>query len=57
MARVMAVRGSRLQRNLTSEQVMEMLSRLCECENYSFTPSGKAIMTELTTEELKTKLN
>ena len=57
MARVMAVRGSRLQRNLTSEQVMEMLNRLCECENYSFTPSGKAIMTELTTEELKTKLN
>ena len=57
MARVMAVRGSRLQRNLTSEQVMEMLSRLSACENYSFSPSGKPIMTELTVEDIKSKLS
>jgi DNA mismatch repair protein MutL len=57
MARVMAVRGSRLQRNLTSEQIMEMLSRLSTCENYSFTPSGKPIMTEFTIEDIKSKFN
>ncbi len=57
MARVMAVRGSRLQRNLTSEQVMDMLSRLSACENYSFSPSGKPIMTELTVEDIKSKLS
>ena len=57
MARVMAVRGSHLQRNLTSEQIMEMLSRLSACENYSFTPSGKPIMTEFTIEDIKSKFN
>ncbi len=58
MARVMAVRGSRLSsKGITSEEAMEMLQRLCACENYSFSPSGKAIMAEFTIEEMRAKLN
>jgi hypothetical protein len=36
---------------------MQLLQQLKECENYSFTPSGKAIMAELTAEELRMKLS
>ena len=58
MARVMAVRGSRLpSRGLTVEEAMDMLQRLAACENYSFSPSGKAIMAEFTVEDIKSKLN
>lgn len=58
MARVMAVRGSRLSsKGITSEEAMEMLQRLSACENYSFSPSGKAIMAEFTIEEMRAKLN
>ncbi len=58
MARVMAVRGSRLSsRGITAEEAMEMLQHLVVCENYSFSPSGKAIMAELTVEDIKSKLN
>ena len=58
MARVMAVRGSRLpSRGLTVEEAMDMLQRLTACENYSFSPSGKAIMAEFTVEDIKSKLN
>ena len=58
MARVMAVSGSRnIGHNITSEAATQLLQQLCECENYSFTPSGKAIMAELTAEELRTKLS
>ena len=58
MARVMAVRGSRLsEQGLTSEEAMAMLQSLAKCENYSFSPSGRSIMAPLTTEELKSKLN
>ena len=57
MARVMAVRSSRVQSNMTVEQVMDMLQRLSKCENYTFTPSGKTIMAELSVEEIKSRLN
>ena len=57
MARVMAVKGSRQVSKVTREEAQEILNRLCECENYSFSPSGKPIMAELTLEELKSKLN
>lgn len=58
MARVMAVSGSRnISHNFTGEAAMQLLQQLKECENYSFTPSGKAIMAELTAEELRMKLS
>lgn len=58
MARVMAVSGSRnISHNITGEAAMQLLQQLKECENYSFTPSGKAIMAELTAEELRMKLS
>lgn len=57
LARVMAVKSSRKVVVQDRAQAQEMLDRLCECENFSFSPSGKAIMAEFTTEELKKKLN
>jgi DNA mismatch repair protein MutL len=58
MARVMAVKGSRpAAKGISAEEAMEMLQRLCACENYSFSPSGKAIMAEFTIEDMKAKLN
>ena len=57
LARVMAVKGSRKIVIQDSAQAQEMLDRLCECENYSFSPSGKSIMSEFTVDELKKKLN
>ena len=58
MARIMAVKGSRLAtKSISAEEAMEMLQRLCACENYSFSPSGKAIMAEFTIEDMKAKLN
>ncbi|MBE6204547.1 MAG: DNA mismatch repair endonuclease MutL [Rikenellaceae bacterium] len=58
MARMMAVRASRqLARQLSVREAEELLGRLSAAENYSYSPSGKAIMAELTIEELKAKLN
>ena len=57
MARLMAVKGSRGIKSVTKEQAEMVLQRLCGCENYSFSPSGKAIMAELTVDDIKTKLN
>ena len=57
LARVMAVKSSRKVVIHDRAQAQEMLDRLCECENFSFSPSGKAIMAEFTAEELKKKLN
>ena len=57
MARVMASRAARIQANITSDEAQDILARLCRCENYSFTPSGRSIMSEITIEELKSKLN
>lgn len=58
MARVMAVSGSRAAGKInSSEEASVLLKMLCECENYSFSPSGKSIMAELTTDDLRTKLS
>ena len=58
MAQVMARRGSAISsRSLSKAEVMELLGRLCECDNYSFSPSGKPIMVELTQEDIKAKLS
>ena len=57
MARVMASRAARIPGNITATEAQDMLDRLCKCENYSFTPSGRSIMAEITLEELKSKLN
>ena len=57
MARLMAVRGSRGIKSVTREQAEMVLQRLCSCENYSFSPSGKAIMAELTVDDIKAKLS
>lgn len=58
MARVMAVGASRSAGKISSaEEATSLLKMLCECENYSFSPSGKSIMAELTIEDLKIKLS
>ncbi len=58
MAQVMARRGSVISsRSLSKAEVMELLGRLCECDDYSFSPSGKPIMVELTQEDIKAKLS
>ena len=58
LARAMAVKASRsAARGLRSDEAAELLRRLADCENFSFSPSGKPIMAELTAEELKNKLN
>jgi DNA mismatch repair protein MutL len=40
----------------TDEQAKVLLEQLFERENYSFSPSGKAIMAEITPEFIKSKL-
>ena len=57
MVRVMAVRGSRaMGRSVLREDAEYLLRQLSECENYTYTPSGKVIMSEMTLQELKNKL-
>lgn len=58
MAQVMARRGSAIMlRSLTKEETLQLLDSLCGCENYSFSPSGKPIMVELTQDDIKSKLS
>ena len=58
MAQVMARRGSAIMlRSLTKEETLQLLDSLCWCENYSFSPSGKPIMVELTQDDIKSKLS
>lgn len=58
MVRVMAVRGSRaMGRSVLREDAEYLLRQLSECENYTYTPSGKVIMSEMTLQELKNKLS
>lgn len=58
MARMMAVKGSRMPaRGVTTEEARDLLQRLCASENYSFSPSGRPIMAELTADELRAKLS
>ena len=57
LAMLMARRGSAgYGRGIRSHEALELLQRLESSSNPSFTPSGTAIMAELTTEELRTKL-
>ena len=57
MAELMAVRGSHnYGGGLNSASASELLRRLSECDNPSFTPSGCPIMAELTLDEIKAKL-
>lgn len=55
MAQLLAQKGSRVAMSDNS-QAAELLQRLCSCENFSFTPSGKAIMAEIPFAELKAYL-
>lgn len=58
MVRVMAVRDSRaMGRSVLREDAEYLLRQLSECENYTYTPSGKVIMSEMTLQELKNKLS
>ena len=57
MAELMAQRGSHnFGSGLNSASATELLRRLDECDNPSFTPSGCPIMAELTLDEIKAKL-
>ena len=57
MAELMAQRGSHnFGSGLNSTSAAELLRRLSECDNPSFTPSGCPIMVELTLDEIKAKL-
>ena len=57
MAELMAQRGSHnYGGGLNSASASELLRRLSECDNPSFTPSGCPIMAELTLDEIKAKL-
>ena len=57
MAELMAQRGSHnFGGGLNSTSAAELLRRLSECDNPSFTPSGCPIMAELTLDEIKAKL-
>ena len=57
MAELMAQRGSHnFGGGLNSTSAADLLRRLAECDNPSFTPSGCPIMAELTLDEIKAKL-
>ena len=58
MVRTIASRGARAAvRGLSREETESLLRQLCECDNFSFSPSGKAIMADLTADDLKAKLS
>ena len=41
---------------ISAEQTEALLARLAACENMSFAPSGKAIMVEISTGEIRSRL-
>lgn len=58
MVRLMAVKGSRrVGKGMSSVEARALVDELLSCDNYSFSPSGKPILSELTTDELKLKLS
>lgn len=58
MVRTIASRSARSTvRGLSREETASLLKQLGECDNFSFSPSGKAIMTDLTADDLKAKLS
>ena len=57
IAAVMACSGARsMSRTISTEEAESLLGQLCEGGNVSFTPSGKAVMAEITLEEIRNKL-
>lgn len=56
MLRMLSRRNSSRMNGCTDEQAKALLEQLFESENYSFSPSGKAIMAEITPEFIKSKL-
>lgn len=56
MLRVVARRGGLKVSHCTREQAQMIVEQLFASENYSFSPSGKAIIAELTPEFIKSKL-
>ncbi len=57
IATLMARAGSRsVPRTPTPEEATALLERLLAAKNYSFSPSGKAILTEIAPEEVKNRL-
>ena len=58
MVRLMAVKGSRrVGKGMLSVEAKQLIDDLLRCENYSFSPSGKPIIAELTADDLKLKLS
>ncbi len=57
IAAVMARSGARaISRALSHEEATGLLSQLSEVENLSFTPSGKAILAEISPDDIRAKL-
>ena len=57
IARVMASKAvRRSDRILQKEEAEDLLRRLSDCTDLSFSPSGKAIIAEITTDELRARL-
>lgn len=56
IAQVMARGGSRFVPRMDADEAAALLAQLIERGNYSFSPSGKAIMAEMTTEDIRAKL-
>lgn len=56
MLRMLSRRSTSRMTGYTDEQAKVLLEQLFERENYSFSPSGKAIMAEITPEFIKSKL-
>ena len=57
LAAMVAQRRAAAMRGVISvEQAEVLLARLAKCENVSFAPSGKAIMVEISTGEIRSRL-
>ena len=58
MVRLMAVKGSRrVGKGMSSIEAKQLVDDLLRCENYTFSPSGKPIIAELTADDLRLKLS
>ena len=56
MLKAMARRGAARMVGCTQEQAKAVVEQLLATQNYSFSPSGKAIMAEITADFIKSKL-
>ena len=48
--------ASRTPKNISNEEVALLLQQLAECDGFAFSPSGKAVMAEITPDEIRNKL-